>query len=92
MLTSSSSYSNNIKVMMAIDITVTKYNNTIVIEMIMLNYIQIQLKTPFRWPVFFFYLLGFTRQTFVTFYFSLSTVEYFRIFTFYIIFDEMFLN
>ena len=27
MLTSSSSYSNNIKVMMAIDITVTKYNN-----------------------------------------------------------------
>ena len=26
MLTSSSSYSNNIKVMMAIDITVTKYN------------------------------------------------------------------
>ena len=61
MLTSSSSYSNNIKVMMAIDITVTKYNNTIVIEMIMLNYIQIQLKTPFRWPVFFFYLLGFTR-------------------------------
>ena len=46
---------------MAIDITVTKYNNTIVIEMIMLNYIQIQLKTPFRWPVFFFYLLGFTR-------------------------------
>ena len=61
MLTSSSSYSNNIKVMMAIDITVTKYNNTIVIEMIMLNYIQIQLKTPFRWPVFFFCLLGFTR-------------------------------
>ena len=36
-------------------------NNTIVIEMIMLNYIQIQLKTSFWWPVFFFYLLGFTR-------------------------------
>ena len=46
---------------MAIDITVTKYNITIVIEMIMLIYIQIQLKTPFRWPVFFFCLLGFTR-------------------------------
>ena len=39
-------------------------NNTIVIEMIiwiMLNYIQIQLKTSFRWPVFFFCLLGFAR-------------------------------
>ena len=32
-------------------------NNTIDIEMIMLNYIQIQLKTSFRWPLFLFCLL-----------------------------------
>ena len=50
----------------------------------------LETRLEMRWLIL--HETGFTRQRFVTSYFILSTVEYFRIFAFYIVFDEMFLN